>query len=71
MPPAPLLLAFVLGPIAENSVRQSLILSDNSPLIYVQRPIAASLLGLAVLLLASLTLGQSRHLRRQVLEIDE
>jgi putative tricarboxylic transport membrane protein len=71
MPPAPLLLAFVLGPIAENSIRQSLILSDNNPIIYVQRPIAVTMLALAVLLLASLTLGRSRHLRRQVLEIDD
>lgn len=71
MPPAPLLLAFVLGPIAENSIRQSLILSDNNPIIYLQRPIAATLLVLAALLLGSLTLGQSRHLRRQVLEIDD
>jgi putative tricarboxylic transport membrane protein len=71
MPPAPLLLAFVLGPIAENSIRQSLILSDNNPIIYLQRPIAASLLALAALLLASLALGQSRRLRRQVLEIDD
>jgi len=71
MPPAPLLLAFVLGPIAENAVRQTLILSDNNPVIYLQRPISATLLVLAVLLLASLTLGQSRHLRRQVLEIDD
>jgi putative tricarboxylic transport membrane protein len=71
MPPAPLLLAFVLGPIAENSIRQSLILSDNNPIIYLQRPIAASMLALAALLLASLALGQSRRLRRQVLEIDD
>lgn len=70
MPLAPLVLAFVLGPIAENSIRQSLILSGNNPLIYLQRPIAAALLALAVLLLASLTLGRSRHLRRQVLDID-
>lgn len=71
IPPAPLVLAFVLGPIAENSVRQSLILSDNNPIIYLQRPISATLISLAVLLLLSLTLGKSRHLRRQVLEIDD
>jgi putative tricarboxylic transport membrane protein len=71
MPPAPLLLAFVLGPIAENSIRQSLILSDNNPIIYLQRPISVTMLALAVLLLASLTLGRSRHLRRQVLEVDD
>ena len=48
IPPAPLVLAFVLGPIAENSIRQSLLLSDNSPIIYLQRPISAVLIGVAV-----------------------
>jgi putative tricarboxylic transport membrane protein len=38
---APLCLAFVLGPIMENSFRQSLILSDGSFMIFVTRPITA------------------------------
>ncbi|MPZ83756.1 MAG: tripartite tricarboxylate transporter permease [Actinophytocola sp.] len=71
IPPAPLLLAFVLGPIAEDSIRQSLIISANSPLIFLERPISAVLIGLAVLVLLSLTLGKSRRLRRKVLEIDD
>lgn len=49
IPPTPLLMAFVLGPQAENAIRQSLILSDNSLLIFVQRPISAIVLGLAVI----------------------
>ena len=40
IPPTPLLMAFVLGPQAENAIRQSLILSDNSLLIFVERPIS-------------------------------
>jgi putative tricarboxylic transport membrane protein len=47
IPAAPLLMAFVLGPQAETAVRQSLILSDNSPLIFVERPISATVLILA------------------------
>jgi putative tricarboxylic transport membrane protein len=39
--PAPLILAFVLGPMFENALRQSLIISDNSWLIFINRPIAA------------------------------
>ena len=38
--PSALLIAFVLGPMAENAVRQSLVLSDNDPLIFVERPIS-------------------------------
>jgi putative tricarboxylic transport membrane protein len=71
IPPAPLVLAFVLGPIAENSIRQSLLLSDNSPVIYLQRPISATLIGLAVVLLLLLTFGRrARKVREQVIEID-
>jgi len=51
IPPTPLLMAFVLGPEAENAIRQSLILSDNSLMIFVQRPISAIVLGLAVLVI--------------------
>jgi putative tricarboxylic transport membrane protein len=49
IPAAPLLMAFVLGPQAETALRQSLILSNNSPLIFVQRPISAGVLVLAAL----------------------
>jgi putative tricarboxylic transport membrane protein len=48
IPAAPLLMAFVLGPQAETALRQSLILSDNSPLIFIQRPISAVVLVLAL-----------------------
>ena len=50
VPAAPLLMAFVLGPMAENAVRQSLVLSDNNPLIFVERPISATIFGAAVLI---------------------
>jgi putative tricarboxylic transport membrane protein len=49
IPPTPLLMAFVLGPQAENAIRQSLILSDNDLLIFVERPISAIVLGLAAI----------------------
>ncbi len=40
----PLILAFVLGPIFEISVRQSLRLSEGDPAIFITRPISAVLL---------------------------
>jgi putative tricarboxylic transport membrane protein len=71
IPPAPLVLAFVLGPIAENSIRQSLLLSDNSPIIYLQRPISAVLIGLSVVLLIVLSLGRrTRKVREQLVDVD-
>ena len=50
---APLILAFVLGPILENSMRQSLKLSGGDFTIFVSRPISVALLSLAVLVLLS------------------
>jgi putative tricarboxylic transport membrane protein len=40
--PAPLVLAFVLGPMLETALRRSLILSDGSFLIFLERPISAA-----------------------------
>jgi putative tricarboxylic transport membrane protein len=51
--PAPLGLAFVLGPMFENAFRQSLIISGGSPLIFLSRPIAAIFLLISLILLVS------------------
>lgn len=52
VPAAPMLMAFVLGPQAEAALRQSMILSDNSPLIFIQRPIAASIVVLIIAMIS-------------------
>jgi putative tricarboxylic transport membrane protein len=44
----PLLLAFVLGPIMERSVRQSLLMSGGKAGIFLERPISAALLAVGV-----------------------
>ena len=48
-PVVPLILALVLGRLAENSLRQALTLSGGSVSIFFTRPIAATFIGLAVL----------------------
>jgi putative tricarboxylic transport membrane protein len=45
----PLLLAFVLGPIMERSLRQALLLSNGKFEIFFTRPISGTLMGIAVL----------------------
>ena len=50
---APLLLAFVLGPMVETNLRQSLLISKGSFMIFFTRPIAAVTLILALMLLAA------------------
>jgi putative tricarboxylic transport membrane protein len=48
--PMPLVLAYVLGRMAEESLRQSLLLSRGSVAIFLTRPIAASFIGAAVVI---------------------
>lgn len=49
-PMAPAVLAIVLGPLAETSMRQSLLLSQGDPTIFVTRPISGPILAVAALL---------------------
>jgi len=42
--PGPLILAFVLGPILERSIRQALLMSAGSPAIFFTRPISGTLM---------------------------
>jgi putative tricarboxylic transport membrane protein len=61
-PRAPLVLALVLAPLLETSLRQSLLLSFGSPMIFVERPLSAVLL---ILVVASLALPAYGAIRRQ------
>ncbi len=68
--PAPLVLAFVLGPMLENNLRKSLILSQGDLLIFVQRPISAVCLLLALALLIGPLLPSLRK-KRELVALDE
>jgi len=61
--PAPLILAYVLSPILEDSLRQSLIISSGSMGIFVSRPIAAAFLFISAVLLISAVLPAIRKKR--------
>ena len=58
--PAAFIIAFVLTGGAEQALRQSLLLSDTGALIFLQRPVAAAFLLIAVVVLA----GRVRRMRR-------
>lgn len=65
-PRAPLVLAMVLTPIMESSLRQALMFSEGSLLIFVERPISAILLAAVVLsLLLPLLMSIQQKLRRR------
>lgn len=61
VPLPPLLLGIVLGQLFEQSLRRSLILSNDDPLIFVQRPISASLLAMAAVALVAMVLARRGH----------
>ncbi len=64
-PRAPLVLALVLAPLLETSLRQSLLLSFGSPMIFVERPFSAVILLFVVASLALPAYGaMRRHLNR-------
>jgi putative tricarboxylic transport membrane protein len=70
-PLAPLLLAFILGPLLEKYLIQSLSMSGGSPMIFVQRGLALALiLAAGVLLFTSLVLVRytSRRVREETAE---
>lgn len=60
---APLLLGLVLGPMMEENFRRALLLSRGDFLTFVERPLSATLLGLAVLLVVMVALPFIRKKR--------
>jgi putative tricarboxylic transport membrane protein len=63
---APMVLAFVLGPMFENALRQSLLLSDGSFMIFFNRPIAAIGMIASILLLISCVVPFLRKRREEI-----
>lgn len=57
-PAAPVVLALILGPMAESHLRRSLIMSDGSIEVFYTRPIAAVLLLFALLTILSPLIGK-------------
>src|SRR5690606_14396021 len=70
VPPAPIVLAFILGPIFETNFRRSLVLSDGGFDIFVSSPTAIVLLVAAIAVLVSTALPMVRQ-RRQALEAED
>jgi putative tricarboxylic transport membrane protein len=62
--PAPLVLGFILGPLMEENLRRSMVLSRGDPMIFVTRPLSLVLLVMAaavVLLVALPTFRKTRE----------
>jgi putative tricarboxylic transport membrane protein len=63
---APLVLAFVLGPMLENNLRKALILSQGEVATFVERPISATCLALAAVMLVAPLFPALRRRRERV-----
>jgi putative tricarboxylic transport membrane protein len=66
--PAPFVLGFVLGPLMEENFRRAMYLSRGNPITFVERPISAFLLFLAVALFVILVLPAVRSKREEVFQ---
>ncbi len=69
--PAPLLLGFVLGPLLEDHLRRSLIISRGDPMIFIERPVSGVLLFLAVAAIVLTLLPAIRKKREVVFQEEE
>ncbi|HEY4541995.1 MAG TPA: tripartite tricarboxylate transporter permease [Noviherbaspirillum sp.] len=64
--PAPLLLGFILGPMMEEYLRRALLLSRSDPLVFIERPISATLLAVSALALIVVLTPALRKKREEV-----
>jgi TctA family transporter len=63
--PAPLMLGFILGPMMEEYLRRALLLSRSDPMVFLERPISATMLTMAALALAVVLMPALRKKREE------
>ena len=66
--PAPLLLAFVLGPMMEEFLRRALLISRGDPLVLVSRPVSAAMLIIAAGLVVMVITPALRRTREKAFQ---
>lgn len=64
--PAPMILGLVLGPLLEENLRRAIIISNGDPMIFMTRPLSATLLALAAVLLVFSCLPVIQKRRQEV-----
>src|SRR5690606_37268318 len=68
---APLLLGLVLGPMMEENFRRALLLSRGDFMTFIERPLSATLLGLALALVLLIALPAIRQKRAETFTEEE
>lgn len=69
--PAPLLLAFILGPMLEEYLRRALLVSHGDPSVFLTRPVSATMLVLAAILLVLVMTPKLRRGRASTFQEEE
>ncbi|WP_062217612.1 tripartite tricarboxylate transporter permease [Aureimonas sp. D3] len=69
--PAPLLLGFVLGPLLEEHLRRAMIISRGNAMVFLERPISATLLALGLAAVIVALLPSIRAKRKEVFVEDD
>jgi len=66
--PAPMLLGYILGPMMEEFLRRALLISKGDPMVFVTRPISATLLALAAVLLTIVVMPALQQRRAEAFQ---
>jgi len=68
--PAPMLLGFIIGPMMEEYLRRALLLSQSDPMVFLNRPISATMLALALAAMVVVMLPALRKKREEAFQED-
>ena len=63
---APVLFGVIVGPMIEEYLRRAMLLSQGDPMIFLKRPISATLLAIAVISIVLAALPKIRKRREEV-----
>ncbi|MBX3454067.1 tripartite tricarboxylate transporter permease [Ferrovibrio sp.] len=69
--PAPMLLGFILGPMMEEYLRRAMTLSRGNPMVFIERPISAAMLALALIALLAVLSPAIRKKREEAFQEEE
>ena len=65
------MLGFILGPLMEENLRRAMLLSRGDPTVFFQRPISATLLSIAIIMLIIIALPAIRSKRDEAFAGDD
>jgi putative tricarboxylic transport membrane protein len=71
MPPAPMLLGFVLGPLMEENLRRALLISRGDPTVFFTRPISLGFMIASVLIIVIMVLPAVRARRAAITDTNQ